>query len=59
MSLTQETAEELRNALATVVVVPVTPLGPTGPRTGIPTRSARPAAIKEEIAGILDAWGLK
>jgi hypothetical protein len=43
MSLTPAAARTLRQALATVVVVPVTPL---------------PPHIKDEVAGILASWGL-
>ena len=43
MSLTPAGAATLRQALATVVVVPVTPL---------------PPPVQGEIAGILASWGL-
>ncbi len=49
MSLTPADAQALRHALATVVVVPVTPLSPDGPL---------PADTKDEIRGILREWDL-
>ena len=54
MSFTPAAAETLRQALATVVVVPVTPLH----ADGSPDWDG-PAGVKDEIRAILTGWGLE
>ena len=54
MSLTPAVAATLRQALATVVVVPVTPRH----ADVRPPRRPLPAAIKDEIRAIVTSWGL-
>jgi hypothetical protein len=55
MSLTPAVGQTLRHALATVVVVPVTPLCRADVR---PPSRLLPADVKDEIRAILTGWGL-
>ena len=56
MSLTPAAAETLRQALATVVVVPVTPL--LCRACVRPPSRPLPPHIQDEISAILASWGL-
>jgi len=58
MSLTPAAARTLRQALATVVVVPVTPLRADGNPDWDTYAALTRRVIKDEIAGILTSWGL-
>ena len=74
MSLTPAAAETLRQALGTVVVVPVTPLHADGnpdraayaaltrrlvDRADVrPPSRPLPAGVRDEIRAILTSWGL-
>jgi hypothetical protein len=62
MSLTPAVTETLRQALATVVVVPVTPLladgNPDWAAYARLTRRLLPDPVKQEISAMLTSWGL-